>query len=215
MTVASVTNGFSAVAGAPERDYSTIGKLDFMTLLVAQIKNQDPMSPMDNSQFTSQITEFTMLEEMEGLNAKMEENLLVGQSINNTAMLSLVGKNVTVEGDKTTIDSGEATKNSVVTEAPGVATITVKDSSGKVVATYEKNVSQGINDISWDGIQENGEGAGDGLYSIEVSVENGEATIPFTTLMTGAVEGLRYDNNVAVVSVGGQEYYVSEIYQVS
>ncbi len=56
----------------------------------------------------------------------------------------------------------------------------------------------------------------DGEYTISVSLENnGGDEIPFTTLMTGAVDGLRYENNQAVVVVGGLEYYVSEIYKVS
>ena len=52
--------------GAPARDYSEINQIDFMNLLVAQIQNQDPLSPMDNAEFTGQITQFTMLDELAG-----------------------------------------------------------------------------------------------------------------------------------------------------
>jgi flagellar basal-body rod modification protein FlgD len=215
MPVSGVNNATSSVVGAASRDYSEINKIDFMTLLVAQIQNQDPMSPMDNAQFTSQITQFTMLEEMETMNANLEDNLLVGQSINNTAMLALVGKDVTVEGNKTSITEGDVSENVLAAEAPGRAVIEVTDSYGHVVATYERDVSQGLNDISWEGMTSDGETAPDGNYSISVTVTNGDTPVDFTTLMTGPVQGLRYENNVAVVSVGGQEFYVSEIYKVS
>jgi flagellar basal-body rod modification protein FlgD len=216
MPIAGITDGYGPVAGAAERDYSEVSKIDFMTLLVAQIQNQDPMSPMDNQQFTSQITQFTMLEEMEKTNANLEENLIVGQAINNTAMLGLVGKNVTVEGNKTWVEGGVVSENMIATELPGTATVEVTDSTGHVVATYPQSVTSGLNAVTWDGLLDDGQPAPDGTYSISVTLETtGGNEIPFTTLMTGPVDGLRYENNQAVVIVGGLEYYVSEIYKVS
>ena len=216
MPIGAITDVVGGVVGAEERNTAEISKIDFMTLLVAQIQNQDPMSPMDNQEFTSQLTQFTMLEEMEQTNASLEESLIVGQAINNTSMLSLVGKEVTVNGNKIGIEGGDVTENMIAADLPGTATIEVTDSNGHVVATYEKSVLQGLNDISWNGELENGDVAPDGDYSISVSVETtGGEDVPFTTLMTGPVDGLRYENSQAVVMVGGLEFYVSEIYKIS
>ncbi len=117
MPVQGITNGYGPVIGQPETSAADISRMDFMTLLVAQIRNQDPMSPMDNAEFTSQLTQFTMLEEMESMNLKLEDNLLVGQTINNTAMLGLVGKQVTVEGNRTWVDAGEVSGNAAASRA--------------------------------------------------------------------------------------------------
>ena len=152
---------------------------------------------------------------MESVNTKLDENLIVGQSINNTAMLSLVGKSVTVEGDKTFVSEGQVSENVLAVEGAGTATIEVLDSNGNVVRTYSKNVSQGLNDVTWDGELSDGSTAADGVYTLNVTVNSGDIEVPFSTLMTGPVDGLRYENNVAVVSVGGQEFYVSDIYKVS
>ena len=184
-------------------------------LLVAQLQNQDPLSPMDNSEFTGQITQFTMLEEMQSLTAKMDENVLMNQSINNTAMLALVGRNVTVEGNSTFVAEGVATETVIATSGPGTAEITVTDSSGHVVGTYKRPVDAGLTSVTWDGLDEDGNAVPDGEYTISVEVTNSGNDLPFTTLMTGAVEGLRYENNIAVVSVNGHEFYVSDIYKVS
>ncbi len=215
MPVTGVTNTTGPVIGAPERDYSEMTDLDFMTLLVAQIQNQDPMSPMDNSEFTAQMTQFTMLDDLASLNDKMDDNIMVGQSINNTAMLALVGKDVTVEGDSAWIEDGAASENMVATSGPGTATVKVLDETGNVVATYTKSVGTGLSDISWDGTLDDGSQAPDGSYTLDVSVENGGTPLDFTTLMTGHVQSLRYENNAGVVTVDGQEYYVSDIYKVS
>jgi flagellar basal-body rod modification protein FlgD len=189
--------------------------MDFMTLLVAQIKNQDPMSPMDNVEFTSQITQFTMLDEMKSMNAKLEENLVVGQTINNTAMLSLVGKKVTVEGNKVWMASGVPSESVLAASGPGAVVVEVTDDTGHVVATYRKTIDRGLNDVSWDGYLEDGDLAGDGTYSIAITPADGSEDLAFTTLMTGGVQGLRYENNMAVVIIDGQEYYVADIYKVS
>lgn len=214
-TIQGFTDGYGPVLGAPERDDSAIGKLDFMQLLVAQIQNQDPLSPMDNAEFTGQITQFTMLEEMQAQSAKLDENLLMAQSINNTAMLGLVGKNVTVEGNALSVAGGAATETTIAAQGPGRATITVTDETGKVVRTYHRDVTAGLNTATWDGKLDDGTVAADGDYTVSVEVANGDAAVPFTTLMTGPVQGLRYVNNVAVVMVGGREFYVSDIYKVS
>lgn len=214
--IAGITDATGPVLGAAaDNDTGGINSLEFMDLLVAQIKHQDPLSPMDNAEFTSQITQFSMLEEMQGLTAKMDENVLMSQSINNTAMLALVGRNVTVEGNSTFVENGVATETVLATNGPGTAEITVTDSSGHVVRTYEASVDAGLTSVPWDGLDEDGNAMEDGEYTISVSVTNSGKELPFTTLMTGAVEGLRYENNIAVVSVGGREYFVSDIYKVS
>ena len=215
MPVTGITDGYGPIVGQPTNDSSSIDRMDFMTLLVAQIKNQDPMSPMDNAEFTSQITQFTMLDEMKGMNARLEENLLVGQTINNTAMLGLVGKSVTVEGNKVWLESGEISESTIAASGPGTVKVEVVDDTGHVVATYSKSVGQGLNDVTWDGLLDNGELTGDGNYSITVTPHDGSESLAFTTLMTGPVEGLRYENNMAVVIIGGVEFHVADIYKVS
>ncbi len=215
MPITGITDGYGPVIGQPSNDAANVDKMDFMKLLVAQIKNQDPMSPMDNAEFTSQITQFTMLDEMKSMNAKLEENLLIGQTINNTAMLGLVGKNVTVEGNKVWMDGGEPSESTLAADGPGTVVVEITDDSGHVVATYRESIERGLHDITWDGNLDNGELAGDGTYSISVKPGDGSEDLSFTTLMTGAVEGLRYEGNMAVVIIGGVEFYVSDIYKVS
>jgi flagellar basal-body rod modification protein FlgD len=216
MSVNGINDALGPVLGAPRATGTAAARMDFMELLVAQIRNQDPLSPLDNAEFTSQITQFTMLEELETMNAKLDENLVMGQSINNTAMLGLVGRRVTVEGNRTEVAGGAAGENMIAAAGPGTARIEVTDDTGHVVATYLREVEAGLNDVTWDGRLADGTTAADGAYTITVTVADASAAeVPFTTLMTGAVQGLRYENNMAVVMVGGLEFLVSEIYKVS
>ena len=216
MPIAGITDGTGAVLGQASRDYSQINKLDFMTLLVAQIKNQDPTSPMDNAQFTSQLTQFSMLEQLETMSSALEDNVAVGTAINNTAMLALVGRNVTVAGNDVSMSGGTASESVIAAGANGRATIKVTDANGRVVRTYEQDVTKGLNTVTWDGRTDDGAVAADGKYTISTEVKDASgAPETSTNLMTGAVTGLRYSDNQAVVMVNGEEFFVSEIYKVS
>lgn len=216
MSVAGITDGTGAVLGQASRDYSQINKLDFMTLLVAQIKNQDPTSPMDNSEFTGQLTQFSMLEQLEGMSQSLDDNLAIGTAINNTAMLALVGRNVTVEGNDAHLAAGEASQNMIAASGNGTATVSVTDGTGHVVRTYQVPIKTGLNDVTWDGKLADGTAATDGDYTISAVVnDNNGKAVSFKTLMTGLVQGLRYSDNQAVVTVNGEDFNVSEIYKVS
>ncbi len=216
MPIAGITDGTGPVLGQAGRDYSQVSKLDFMALLVAQIKNQDPTSPMDNAQFTSQITQFSMLEQLETMSASLQDNVAVGTAINNTAMLALVGRNVTVEGNDVTLTGGQASESVIAAGANGRATIKITDENGRVVRTYEQAVTKGLNTVTWDGLTDDEVAAPDGKYTISAEVKDSSGkAVTFTNLMTGAVTGLRYSDNQAIVMVNGEEFYVSEIYKVS
>lgn len=216
MPIAGITDGTGAVLGQSSRDYSEVSKLDFMTLLVAQIKNQDPTSPMDNAQFTSQITQFSMLEQLETMSQSLQDNVAVGTAINNTAMLALVGRNVTVEGNELTMTGGKPSENMIAASSGGRATVSITDATGHVVSTWEVPVTAGLNDITWDGLNDDGTVAADGQYTVSAVVkDNSGNNVDFKSLMTGAVSGLRYSDNQAVVIVNGEEFFVSEIYKVS
>lgn len=214
-TIQGITDGYGTALGAADRNTADISKIDFMTLLVAQIQNQDPMSPMDNAEFTGQITQFTMLEELEGVNDRLDENMMMSASLNNTALLALVGKNATVEGDSVSLQDGQASGAALACDGPGVAEIKVLDEDGNVVRTIRKSVSQGLNEIEWDGLLDDDSVAADGTYTLDIDVTNSGIDVSSITLMVGEVEGLRYDNNAGVVTVNGEEFYVSEIYQIS
>ncbi|MBM4131108.1 flagellar hook assembly protein FlgD [bacterium] len=216
MPIAGITDGRGPVLGQAGRDYSQVSKLDFMALLVAQIKNQDPTSPMDNAQFTSQITQFSMLEQLETMSGALQDNVAVGTAINNTAMLALVGRNVTVAGNDVSLSGGLASESVIAAGANGRATIKITDENGRVVRTYEQSVTKGLNTVTWDGRTDDDVVAPDGKYTISAEVkDNSGAAVTFTNLMTGAVTGLRYSDNQAIVMVNGEEFYVSEIYKVS
>lgn len=216
MNVVDVAKATTPVLGAPAWSGNALSSLDFMHLLVVELQNQNPLEPMSTTDMASQLTQMTMAQQLTEINAAMEANVTMSQSINNTAMLALVGRSVTVAGNEVHVADGAVSGTMINSTAPGSATVRILDSDGNEVASYVRQVTAGLSELDWDGLLNNGESAGDGAYTVSVTVTDADGeTVASTVLMTGPVRGLRYDKGLAVVNVFGQEFFVSEIYQVS
>jgi flagellar basal-body rod modification protein FlgD len=104
----------------------------------------------------------------------------------------------------------------VTASSGGTAVVQVKNASGQVVATYQRQVTAGWNDVSWDGKLADGSAAADGDYTVAVSVtDRAGNAVTSTTYESGPVESLRFENNVAIVRILGQDHYVAEIAQIN
>ncbi|MBU1073039.1 flagellar hook assembly protein FlgD [bacterium] len=204
----ATTSSTTASGAASEQD-------QFLQLLITQIQNQNPLDPLDNAQFTSQLSQFAMLEELQQMNTSLEQNMVYSQSLNNTMLLGLVGKHAVVEGDGVSVAAGEVSSSQVQVPATGLATIEVLNESGTVVATYTREVAPGWNDVTWDGREDDGDAAGDGSYTVSISVaDRGGNGISAVTYMSGIVESIRFENNLALLHIAGRDYYASEIAKV-
>ena len=213
MNVSGVSTTTAASAYGPG---STKESQDqFLQLLVTQLQNQNPLDPMSNEEFTAQLTQFSQLEQLEELNANMQADMGISQSLNNTMMLDIVGRTATVAGEGVDVSDGLATGSRLQSAGDGVATVEVRNAAGEVVATYRTDVEAGWNDIAWDGMTEAGEMAEDGAYTLSVTVaDRAGEEIPAHVFRQGRVDSIRFENNLAVLTVAGSEYYASEIAEV-
>ena len=215
MSVSSVGSTTSSTTSTTTSGSTAASEDQFLKLLVTQLQNQNPLDPLDNAEFTSQLAQFSMLEELEGMSASLEENLVYSQSLNNTMLLGLVGQHAVIEGDEVTIEDGEISQTQIQCASAGTATVEVCDATGNVVATYSTEVDAGWNDLPWDGLLEGGDTAEDGAYTVSVSVVDRAGTeVESITYMEGIVDSIRFENNLALLSIGGVDYYASEIAKV-
>lgn len=215
MTVEAIQSS-TATAGAQAAGGAELDPQQFLNLLVTQMRHQDPFSPMDNQAFMSQLTQFASLEQLQAISEQIGTNVVYTQSLNNTLMLDLIGRQATVPGERVTLTEGVATGNQIQATSGGTATVKVRDAAGNVVRTYPCEVHAGWTDISWDGKTDAGDLAEDGSYTLEVSVvDRAGQPIGFTSYLTAPVDSIRFENNIAIVRVAGEDYYVAEISQIS
>lgn len=176
----------------------------FLTLLTSQLKYQDPMSPMDTAQFTSQLVQFTSVEQQIKQNKNLESLLAMQQTIQFASAANYIGKTVEANGRSVVLNDGAASFSySLPSDAKSVS-ITIKTEDGTVVRTLRGNTGAGNQTIAWDGRGDTGNRLPDGTYAYSVSATaaNGQPILPQTGLK-GIVDGFDVAaNNDIILRVG-------------
>jgi flagellar basal-body rod modification protein FlgD len=145
----------------------------FLVLLTAQLQNQDPLAPMDSTQFTQQLVQFSQVEQQIRTNEQLEGLVAQYQAASAGAALSYLGRDAIIEADETYLAGGVANWAYDLPETASSLTINIKDAQGRTVyTTTAAPHAQGTHLFSWDGEKTNGETAPDGVYTIEVVAEN-------------------------------------------
>ncbi len=186
----------------------TLGKDDFLKMLVAQLKNQDPLNPLDGADFTAQLAQFSSLEQLSNMNAQLEFMNLYQASMNNAQSVSLIGKEVTATGDIVRAEGASADLNYILSEDARDITIKIYDADGNLMDTLEPgSQEEGENSVTWDC-----SGVAAGNYSFEVSATGGNGDeIPVYTIMTGRVTGVTFKDGSPYLSVNGRDIAFGDV----
>jgi flagellar basal-body rod modification protein FlgD len=203
-----------ATAGQAE---SALGEEDFLSLMMTQMKHQDPLSPMDTNQFMDQITQMNTVKQLMSANEKLSQLTVGVTSINNESAVNLVGHEVVAQGDSFFHEAGSSEE--LVFELGGEAqevVVTVTDESGTVVDTIEMGeLGAGEHQVTWSGRNTGGGRAPEGNYQYSVNtVDDTGQPVGVTTFVTGLVEELRFVNGQPMLYIDGQEVGLGAILRV-
>ncbi len=198
-----------------------MGKDDFLKLLVTQLKYQDPLSPMEGTEFASQLAQFSSLEQLTNLNdsvrLSIEGNYVLSQSINNTLTATLIGKRVKLAG-ATIVKNGQDNVQLGYTLPASASSIEVniKDENGNIVRTFDSPPSKtGDSKLLWDFSDNKGNKLPDGTYTFEVIAKNaGGDDMTVTLFKWGKIDGIRFSENGTTLIVDGNEYLLSDIMEI-
>ena len=212
--VATDVSGNAKTTGGQQ----TLGKNDFLQLLVTKLQNQDPLKPMEDENFIAQLAQFSSLEQMsniaEGIETSNKWDFLQMQSLNNALASGLIGKEIKAEYSGVYIEDGKSTKISfTMPEAASEVELTIKDASGNVVATLtQSNVGTGMRSITWDATDMQGNRVDDGFYTVEAKATRaGGGTFSPSLSLIGKVDTVVYRDGNAFVSVNGIEIPLGDI----
>lgn len=206
MTTVNTTSGVNnassqASLGGLNQDFD-----QFLRLLTTQLQNQDPLNPMDSTEFTNQLVSFSQVEQQIKTNDQLE-SLLAFQTLNLTAVgLSFIGKNVEITDDEfyKAADT-TASMSYVMPEGAAKGTVTITDASGKTVYKADADLTQGTHKFTWDGKDTNGIAVPAGTYTLKVSaMDVQDNSLNLTTFVPGYVEGIESgdDGNLNVIVNG-------------
>ncbi|MFW0697705.1 flagellar hook assembly protein FlgD [Pantoea sp. R13S299] len=176
----------------------------FLTMLVTQLKNQDPTNPMDNSQLTTQLAQINTLSGIEKLNTTLGS--ISGQITTSQSLQSstLIGHGVMVNGGQILVGKGTTTPFGVeLASASTGASATIKDAGGNVIDTVDLGaLSAGVHTFSWDGKLTDGSVAPDGKYSVAIAASNGNTQLVAQPLNYAYVNGVSTANNTTKLDLG-------------
>lgn len=186
-------------------------KEDFLKLLVAQMRYQDPLSPLQGTEFAAQLAQFSSVEELRNIGGKMDQqtegNLMLARSVNNTLATTLIGKQVRAEDDRLTFD-GDHNVN-IRFNLSGLAApvrIEIMGDNGSTIRTIElPNAGEGDQTVVWDGRDARGNRVPLGDYQVKITATGtGGGNVVATPLAIGRIEGVRFVDGNPVLLMGGR-----------
>jgi flagellar basal-body rod modification protein FlgD len=200
MAINDIISGTSGAASTGKQ--SSIGKKDqlgqgqFLELMVAQLKNQDPFKAMDPSQFLGQLAQFgtvTGIQEMQGAFASLSDALRSSQVLGGSNM---VGREVLLAADQTALGEAGAINGAVdIPTGASSVELNVRDASGQLVRRIQLPANEGLGEFSWDGMADNGARAPAGRYKLEAIANVGGQSTSLQTLLSDRVSSVTIDAN--------------------
>lgn len=174
----------------------------FMTLLVTQMKNQDPLNPLDNAQVTSQLAQLSTVTGIEKLNTTLEAMMTSFQSNQALQAASMIGHGVLTPGSSLALDDGKALLGFEMANPADQVQITIRDAGGKVVRTLDVGAREaGVHPLAWDGTTDAGGAAPDGSYQFSVQATRAGVQAAETSLAFGVVSSVTTGGNGVQLNV--------------
>ncbi|MBI5889475.1 MAG: flagellar hook assembly protein FlgD [Nitrosomonadales bacterium] len=215
-TVQSTTSSAAAASAASTASQMAATQDRFLALLVAQMKNQDPLNPMDNAQVTSQMAQLSTVSGIDKLNSTVQalsDSMTAAQSLQ---AASMIGHAALVPGSEIALLSGQSDAALQLAQPADKVTVTITDSKGNVVRTLELGAQDaGVIGFQWDGTDSTGAPLADGKYTFSATaVLGGKSSTP-TTLSYGIVNSVSLTSAGAMLNMGSLgEVGLGEVLQI-
>ncbi|MCA9782105.1 MAG: hypothetical protein KDC10_01785 [Calditrichaeota bacterium] len=196
---------------------SALGKDDFLRLLVTQLANQDPLNPVDNQQFSSQLAQFSSLEQLENMNASLqnglEQDMAVAGALQSNMAAGLIGQTVVAVDDRVRLDGSGTVIHWEASSPPSHLSLSITDEDGRVVRVLE--VDDPAEEIAWDGKDANGRTLPDGTYHVRIEGEDtAGASLSARALIVAPVDSVRFRDGIAWLVLDGMELSLSQVSEV-
>ncbi len=221
MDISQISNAQTQAAQTTTPANQNMGKAEFLSLLVTQLQNQDPLSPMDSQDFAAQLAQFSSLEQLSDINASLKNSsdmdMLLTSSINNTMAANFIGKEVSSYGDNLSLVSGGTSPvDFILQDFSDEVTVKIYDPAGNLVRTMDSHgLEGGKQSLTWDGKNDQGSALPGGNYRFEIDAKNSNGdSVGSVSVSKGIVSSVRYANGTAVLIVNGKEVSLADVLEI-
>ena len=189
----------------------------FLTLLTTQLQNQDPLSPMDSTEFTNQLVQFSQVEQSINTNQKLDSLLSLQLASISSVALGYVGLDVTYTSAEMNFDgTTEVDINYGLSEQASIAKINIYAEDGSLVRSMDAPKSPGAQKVVWDGKDNSDNVMEPGTYSVKVDAANKDGKpMTVSTAVSGNVRGIESQDGVIYLLVGERAIALSSVINAS
>jgi flagellar basal-body rod modification protein FlgD len=182
----------------------SLGQDDFLKLLVTQLKNQDPLNPTDNTEFVSQLAQFSQLEQSAKQAQLLQRSLDAQTASLQFTLLPMIGRTVTIGQPLVQLGAGPANFGYTLEKNAAKVLISIQDGQGQVVRSLEyRDRASGPHTAEWDGKNQNGTAMPKGFYRYVISAADAEGqSVKVDGHATLTVSGVRMEEGQAKLLVG-------------
>ncbi|MGV7219206.1 flagellar hook assembly protein FlgD [Bradyrhizobium sp. UFLA05-112] len=220
MTVAATTSTSTATTTTSSSSSSSTSSLtsnEFLSLLVSELQNQDPLNATSTTDFINQLTSYANFSQQQSINTNLSALASSFSSLVTLNSVNYIGHTVEAKTDTATLTNGSATFGYSLSSTASNVAITVKDSSGNTVWTGTGTGNSGSNTFTWDGKDSSGNQLSDGgQYTISVTATDsaGNSVLNYTTV-TGTVTGIDTSTSTPSLAVNGVSVSAANIIGVT
>ena len=186
----------------------------FLQLLTTQLKNQNPLDPLDTNQFTQQLVQFAQVEQQLKSNDQLSTLVALQKTAQATQALGFVGQTVAIDGSTTRLAEGKAGW-SFNAAKPAAGTINIKNTAGATVYTGSFSLNAGVQNFVWDGRNASGVKQPDGPYTMSITAKDASGqTVGVSTEIQGVVDSVDLSQDPPILSVNNTNYTLDKIKRV-
>jgi flagellar basal-body rod modification protein FlgD len=188
-----------------------MGKEEFLKMLIAQLKNQNPLNPLDGTEFTAQLAQFSSLEQLQNVYTELKALSQRQASLNNSQLIGLIGQEVTVKGNAFTAAGGPVGLSYDLTKDANRVWVRIYDQQGGLVDTLTaQNQGSGTNSVTWPNTRDL---VGNFTFDVTAMDRAGD-TISVSGITRGIVTGVNYREDTPYLIVDGKEISISDVLSV-
>ncbi|AXS41582.1 FlgD immunoglobulin-like domain containing protein [Breoghania sp. L-A4] len=218
MTISTVSSAAATATTTSSTSTSSLGLTsnDFLTLMLEQIQNQNPLDPTDTDSYMEQLVSYGSYDTLNSINDQITSLTTSMESMISNTGLGYVGKTVEANGNTNTLTDGSATYGYSLDEDASSVSISILDESGATVWTGSGETEAGSHSFVWDGTTTDGtqlEDGGNYTIAVEALDANGDS-ITGSTTVTGVVTGIDVENDESVLTLGDSTISIDDVISI-
>jgi flagellar basal-body rod modification protein FlgD len=217
MSISGVEATTTGTSKAGQSKPDELGRDDFLNLLVTQLQYQDPLNPMDSTDFTAQLAQFSSLEQLSNMNGQLKELAQSQTAFANSQAVGYIGHTVLSNGNTFAFDGQIPPALAIDLQNPAQNVfLSIYDANGGFVSAFETGaMAAGRQTTPWDGLHHSGSPLPGGTYRFEaVAVDASGAEIDVRPLSSGRVDGVAFKDGQAVLMLADREVAMADVIEV-